>query len=574
MSATSNKMPRKSTKREKVVVRIVVVVLLFLIGGGIIKRIQNKLPPGVATMELSDGTVLVVRAALFSKQSEFEVPRPTFGVTTPFGRKDTLLRSSRDVGVRFALSRHDPTTGDYLDLPWFSHIETTDFWDGTVRTWPKRVTVHRLNDGRQKSKSGPPLVGDNISRSEGYRILTCSMYRFEAAKQTAEFRVVDVAGETLATFELPLPAKYVGVEREGQHQTTAKLRDVSVELESMKVVGGGTVLNDRVSDEAGFNPQYSVQSDGQELDRRDWRDSDMVLLDDAGNVLRMGGPPLPDAQPNWILRFTLYRRQSAGFNEYKKEKVCSVVIPETGSQQGVVSANSFVTSVTLVGAGSQSVGIPNSLFGGGTRDRNRFPWLCGTRPNTGDYRVSSNGEGGDSGENWKRHMAFSTHPFTNQGVQTPGVWASLSANWASESRQTMITTNCAYPLVVLTTEQFPDDEALNLVAVDDQGRTVRVHPVIHVFRRMPAYALEIFDDSRSVELYLVRQRGRYVELPIVPPTRGLQLSRPPTATAGRKIVTHEGSGSFTTYGGGRGTGIHYTLEPTKDGWRVVEKSTW
>jgi hypothetical protein len=89
---------------------------------------------------------------------------------------------------------------------------------------------------------------------------------------------------------------------------------------------------------------------------------------------------------------------------------------------------------------------------------------------------------------------------------------------------------------------------------------------------MPAYALEIFDDSRSVELYLVRQRGRYIELPIVPPTRGLQLSRPLTSTAGRKIVTHEDSGSFTTFYGGRGTGIHYTLEPTKDGWRVVEKS--
>jgi hypothetical protein len=300
----------------------------------------------------------------------------------------------------------------------------------------------------------------------------------------------------------------------------------------------------------------------------------MVLLDQAGNVLRMGGPPLPDAQPNWLLRFTLYRRQSAGFNEHQKEKFCSVAIPETGSEQGVVSANSLVTSVTLMGAGSQSVGIPNSRFGGGTRDRNRFPWLCGTRRNAGDYRGSSSGGGGGSGENWKRHTAFSTHPFTNQGVQTPGVRASFSTNWTSESRQTMIETNCAYPLVVLTTEQFPEDEALNLVAVDDQGRTIQVHPVIHVFRRMPAYALEIFDDSRSVELYLVRQRGRYIELPIVPPTRGLQLSRPLTSTAGRKIVTHEDSGSFTTFYGGRGTGIHYTLEPTKDGWRVVEKSTW
>ncbi len=85
------------------------------------------------------------------------------------------------------------------------------------------------------------------------------------------------------------------------------------------------------------------------------------------------------------------------------------------------------------------------------------------------------------------------------------------------------------------------------------------------------YACKVFDDSTEINVEVVQQTGRSIELSFVPPTRGLTMSRPLPADSTFVVVTHEGQNGATQYGG-LGTSVTTTLAPTANGWRTVKQS--
>jgi hypothetical protein len=388
------------------------------------------------------------------------------------------------------------------------------------------------------------------------------MHRFEIDGDSTEVRVVDMTGTVVGSFKVSVPEMLQVQHKRPDLRWHQTVRGIQVRLDSMKMVGGASIVGGRVSAEVSFRPEYTAMIDGEEIDQSEWRDSEMAFTDACGNILNLDDAPLPNGQPSWNLQFMLFRRQSAGFDEtYSKTRLgdCSV----TGSAAATieVAEGSAITTASLIPP-NRSTLVSRDAFGDIPESGFTADWICGTRAKPFDYRGSAGGSFGR--EEGDYHVE--TKPNTQYGRNTPGVRGTLYAEWITENRNTLITAECQYPVLLLTTHEMDSNQAINIVAVDDQGRSIPVHPLVHIFKRMPAYACEVLPDSKALTFSYIIQEGRPVRLVVPPPTRGLKLSKP--LPPGLAKMGTEGGGTNSTGGWGIETSIEYTLVPDGNSWQA------
>ncbi len=516
--------------------RTAIAILLALIAAGAFagfRSFQRNVPLGLGQAELTDGTILVLHAALFDPKSEFTAGVPTLGVVTPFSRRDTVLNTSDAPTIRFALSRHDPKTGDYLDFPTFSHMEVTDRYGGVVWTWDQHGLQVVSRNGRSGKRNGQ-LAGPPISAGVGFRFFTHQMHRFQCDTETTSLRVMGQSGSVLAEFPIPVPTSLREKVDAPEFNWSEESEGTTVQIDSLR-------MGHASARETWVVPDFSVSRRGQSLPRSEWRDSDWFFTDSLGNEFRTGEFALPSEQHSWQLRFNLFRHQSAGFDSsYPRRTIGTIQVPKTSQTETTPPLDSLVKAVTFLPPNSRGTIETDGFFQ--SRPRDLGGWVCCTpvSPHALGQHVGSNGWNGDA---FDGSYSAGTDPTRDSRIANGlGVKSTFRCTWDSSQPRTTIETECDLPVLVLSTLDLVRNEAVNVAAIDDQGREILIHPLQHVFKRMPAYACEVLPDSKSLEISIIQQQARPVQFQLPPPRDALD-----------------------------GTQRHYELLPNGDDWKTVEQ---
>lgn len=513
MSASFETSQRRSPNRKYAVI-VILVMLIPLAFAAVMLQPREKIPSGLGQKTLPDGTILVLRSALFDNDATYAVKtKKQFGFPSLFGRKyDEVLSPWPTSRIRFAFSRHDPESGDYLGFEPFSHIEYSDRWGSSIRSWAGSAYSCRWESNRGSGSSthdGTPELP--IAKNRGHRFLTLVGHRPEVAGDLP-LRVIGWDRTILATFTAPTPPSF---RSSGSHPVAINMRHevdgLDLQLRGIKVAwnehSGMAAGRLQRMGSGSVSPKVSIMSRGEDV-TNEWFATEWLYSDRQGNLASdrigqgmTGEQPLPDKLPAWKLESDFFRKHSARFRDDELIVVGSSDVGTGVNEVELLAAaglsNDKISGGWLVSPTVGSLTVPNSMFGGGTAS-------CGGEFVSGhpawmpQLHVGGSSGGGWGGATWKRTASRST----TKGKIGSGKFVSLSCKWSNGQARTTVKCESDHHLLFLTTDIL-ESNRIDVILHDQSGRRIPVMPVGHMFRRMPVYECTVFPDTESLDIKAV-----------------------------------------------------------------------
>ena len=498
---------------------VVLLVLMALFASRLWNR--EKIPKGLGQQTLPDGTILVLRAALFDKDSEYAVESKGFRLDALIRRQyDEVLQKSQTPCVRFAFSRHDPESGDYLGFENISHVEFSDRWGSSIRTWMYSAFDQEWDGHVGSSETHTGDVKPPLPRSAGHRFLTLIAHR-PAISENMSLTVMNWKGTPVAEFTIPAPRLSID-ESHSVIATQYQESNVTAQLESVELYWDErNSLGSRPLRQGNIIPKISIKSDNKDV-TDDWFTARWKFSDFLGNIAPesigvgyLGEWALPDKLPRWTLETQLYRKHNAPFRDDEMVTLGSCLVStEVEPMEPLVWQ---ITGGWLVPPTTGTITIPSLAFGGGTKDRRAF--VSGNTAEEPGFHYGGGGGWKSGGGTWTRNAERTTGTLSD----FPKPFASIKCTWSKGQVNTTLSCKCDEHLLFLTTD-IPATNRVSVIVSDQSGRRIRARPIGHMFRRMPIYSCKLFPDTTSLEIKAVFQTEISAEFEVPSPLADLDVS--------------------------------------------------